>query len=71
MEYKELKNKAEKELQKYLQESLDKLRELRFKVASNQLKNVREIRVLRQNIARCKYLLSQKRGTAVNEPAEK
>jgi len=50
---------------------LDKLRELRFKVASNQLKNVREIRVLRQNIARCKYLLSQKRGTAVNEPAEK
>ncbi len=49
---KEIKIKSKSELQKILAESRDKLRDLRFKDASKQLKNVRDIRKLRQDIAR-------------------
>jgi len=49
---KEIKTKSKSELQKILAESRDKLRDLRFKDASKQLKNVRDIRKLRQDIAR-------------------
>ncbi len=57
MEYKELKNKSEQELQKLLSEQREKVRELRFKAAANQLKNIREIRVARQLIAQIMFLL--------------
>lgn len=60
MEFKELKNKSEKELHKILAESRDKLRDLRFKDANKQLKNVREIRGIRQTIARILMLLNSK-----------
>ena len=60
MEFKEFKNKPENELQKLLGESRDKLRDLRFKVASRQLKNVREVRTTKRTIARILSLLRKK-----------
>ena len=60
MELKELKKKSEKELHKILAESRDKLRDLCFKDANKQLKNVREIRKIRGTIARVLTLLNSK-----------
>lgn len=64
MKFKELKNKTEQELQKLLADWREKLRELRFKVASNQLKNVREVREAKKTIAQILFLLSQKKKKA-------
>jgi len=61
MEFKELKNKEEKELQKILVQSRDKLRDLRFKDANKQLKNVREIRKTKETIAHVLTLLNRLR----------
>ena len=44
MEFKELQSKSITELHKMLAESREKLRELRFKDANKQLKDVRAIR---------------------------
>jgi large subunit ribosomal protein L29 len=61
MEFKELKNKKTDELHKILVEYRYKLRDLRFKDASKQLKNVREIRVVKKTIARVMTLLNKKK----------
>ncbi|MEK9130003.1 MAG: 50S ribosomal protein L29 [Patescibacteria group bacterium] len=61
MKVKELKQKSEIELQKLLQESREKLRELRFKVALKQLKKVMEIRRVKKMIARILTLLNIKK----------
>jgi len=61
MEFKELKDKTEKELRQFLGESRDKLRDLRFKDANKQLKNVREIRLIKRTIARVLTLLKVKK----------
>lgn len=63
MEFKELKTKSENELHKLLAETRDKLRDLRFKDANKQLKNVREIRKIREMIARIMTLLNSKKTT--------
>jgi len=60
MEIKELITKTPVELTKLLVESQEKLRELRFKDSNKQLKNVRSIRVLKQEIARINTLLNKK-----------
>jgi len=60
MEIKELTTKTPAELKKLLVESQEKLRELRFKDSNKQLKNVRSIRVLKQDIARINTLLNKK-----------
>jgi len=60
MEIKELTTKTPAELSKLLAESQEKLRELRFKDSNKQLKNVRSIRVLKQDIARINTLLNKK-----------
>jgi large subunit ribosomal protein L29 len=52
MEYKDIKTKGESELQRLLADTRDKLRDLRFKDASRQLKSVREIRETKKTIAR-------------------
>jgi len=57
MEFKELKKKKEGDLHKMLNESRDKLRDLRFKDANKQLKDIREIRRVRNLIARILTLL--------------
>ena len=61
MDFKELKNKSESELQKLLAGEREKERALRFKDASGQLKDVREIRETRQNIARILTLINSKK----------
>jgi len=61
MDFKEIKTKTEDELKKLLEDSRDKERELRFKDSNHQLKNVREIRNLKQNIARILTLLNKKK----------
>lgn len=59
MEFKELKTKDSKELQKLLSVNQEKLRELRFKDSNKQLKNIREIRVVRNLIAQILTLLNK------------
>ncbi len=62
MEFSELKKKTENELHKILAESRDKLRELKFKDANKQLKDVRSIRRIRTTIAQAMTLLNVKRS---------
>jgi ribosomal protein L29 len=47
------------ELQKILYDSREKLRELKFKDANRQLKNVRELRSLKREIATILTLINQ------------
>ena len=58
MKLKELKTKNEGDLQKLLQEKRDQLLSLRFKVSTNQLKTVRELRLVKKTIARILTLLN-------------
>ena len=58
MEFKELKKKNESDLHRILAESRDKLRDLRFKDANKQLKDVREIRKLRKTVSQILTLLN-------------
>lgn len=61
MEYKELKNKSRQELTRLLKEYQEKLRELRFKDANKQLKNVREIRQTKATISRILTILNSQK----------
>ena len=60
MKFKDLQKKETKDLQKVLGELREKLQDLRFKVANNQLKNIREIREVKKNISHTLFLLGQK-----------
>jgi len=57
---KELKGKSEKELNRMLAEDREKLRKLKFDLSSGKVKNVREIRKVKKNIARILTLINQK-----------
>ena len=57
MKIAELKQKSKPELQKFLLDSRERLRSLKFDLASGKVKNVREIRELKKNIARILTLL--------------
>lgn len=57
MKIKDLKIKSENELRTMLKTEQEKLRELCFKVAQRQLKNVREVRTAKKNIAQIMTLL--------------
>jgi len=57
MKITELRQKSKSELQKLLQDSREKLRQLRFDLASGKVKNFREIRELKKDIARILTLL--------------
>jgi large subunit ribosomal protein L29 len=61
MDIKELKKKSEGELQKLLSETREKLRELNFKDANKQLKNVREIRETKKSVAQILTMLNSKK----------
>jgi ribosomal protein L29 len=60
-ELKELKLKSASELQKLLSSGREKLREMRFKVSQNQLKNIREIRAQKKKIAKIITLINLKK----------
>jgi len=60
MKTKELKEKSTAELKKLLLDNAEKRRELNFKIANKQLKNVREVRNVRKNIAKIKTILKER-----------
>ena len=60
MKISEFQQKSKKELQKLLQDNQEKLRQLRFNLASGKVKNVREIRKLKKDTARILTTLCQK-----------
>jgi ribosomal protein L29 len=70
MEYKELKKKNISELNKVLAEHRDKLRDLRFKDANKQLKNVREIRTTRKIISQVLTIMNPQRNSKQEEKLE-
>lgn len=57
MKISEIRQKTKKELESMLQEKREHLRNLRFDLASGKVKNVREIRALKKEIARILTLL--------------
>lgn len=59
MKFKDLQNKTKEDLQRILQEERDKLRDLRFKDSNKQLKNVKEIKATRVDIAQILTKLKQ------------
>lgn len=59
MRISELRQKSKEELQKLLQENREKLRQLRFDLMAGKVKNVREIRMIKKDIARILTLLKQ------------
>ena len=61
MEFKEIQQKSVSELHKLLADSRDKLREFRFKDSNKQLKNVREIRKIKAQIAQVFTLLNKQK----------
>jgi len=61
MKTKELRQKSEKELQKLLQGLRERLRKLRFDLVSGKVKNVREIRQTRKDIARILTILNERK----------
>jgi len=60
MKISELHQKTKTELQKLLQDNRERLRQLRFDLAAGKVKNVREIRKIKKDIARILTILCQK-----------
>ena len=60
MKISEIKQKSQNELHRILAEKQEKLRQLRFDLASGKVKNVREIRQIKKDIARINTILCQK-----------
>ncbi len=54
---KELRKKTKKELNRSLREKRERLRQLRFDLTSGKVKNVREIRAIKKDIARILTIL--------------
>ncbi|MEK7139539.1 MAG: 50S ribosomal protein L29, partial [Patescibacteria group bacterium] len=64
MDYSEVTNKNTGELQILLAASREQLRGLRFRIANREVKDVREIRVVRQTIARLLTEINRRRHPA-------
>jgi len=60
MKITELKQKSKEELLKILQDSRERLRQLKFDLSSGKVKNIREIRQIKKDVARILTLFSQK-----------
>ncbi|MDD3887419.1 MAG: 50S ribosomal protein L29 [Patescibacteria group bacterium] len=60
MKVKEIREKKDKELVKMLAEKRESLREVRFKIASNQHKNVKEISLLKKDIAKVLTVMKER-----------
>ncbi|MFH1401700.1 MAG: 50S ribosomal protein L29 [Parcubacteria group bacterium] len=60
MEIKELKQLSKEELKKKMEDARDKLRQMRFDLQAGKIKNVREIRQTKKEIARIMTFLKIK-----------
>jgi len=67
----ELRKLDIEKLNESLAEIRNKNRELRFSIANNQLKNVRELRVVKKDIAKILTVLNEKRVAAETKSEEK
>ncbi len=67
MKIKDLHQKTEKELNELLIESRYKLGKLKFDLSSKKIKNIREIRDLRRDVARILTILNQKNAIKKEE----
>ncbi|HOX21503.1 MAG TPA: 50S ribosomal protein L29 [Candidatus Paceibacterota bacterium] len=61
MKTKELQKLTDAELKKALEQNQERLRSLRFDLASGKVKNVREIRETRKTVARVLTLLKERK----------
>lgn len=61
-DWKQLKSKSGADLQKQLSEDRDKLWQLKVDLAAGKVKNVREIRATRKNVARVLTLIKQEKN---------
>lgn len=59
MKITEIRQKTKSELQKLLQDLQKKLRQLRFDLASGKIKNVKEIREIKKDIARILTIINE------------
>lgn len=62
MKIKELRDKTETELQQLLTENIVTVREMRFRTALRELKNVRDIRKTRKTVTQILTLLTEKKN---------
>jgi len=67
MKAKELRNKSNKELQKNLADSRAKLAQLSVDYRTKEVKNVREIRVIKKSIARILTIIAEQANTPQGE----
>jgi ribosomal protein L29 len=65
MDFQEIKKLSSGDLHKHLTELRQKVRELRFSIANNQLKNMHEFRQTKLAIARILTVLKQQEKTTV------
>jgi ribosomal protein L29 len=61
MDFKELTTKDQTTLRQLLDAAREKLRDLRFKDSNKQLKNIREIRATKQQVAQILTLLNKQK----------
>lgn len=59
MKITEFRQKSKEELQKILKDDREKLRQLRFDLAAGKVKNVREVRKIKKDIARILTLITR------------
>lgn len=57
----ELRQKSKEELVKQLQDNKEKMRQLRFDLVAGRVKNVREIRIIKKDIARILTILKEEK----------
>ena len=67
MKAKELRNKSNKELQKNLADSRAKLAQLSVDYRTKEVKNVREIRVIKKSIARILTIIAEQASATQGE----
>jgi large subunit ribosomal protein L29 len=58
----EIKKKSKEDLKKMVKEMREKLRALRFDLAAGKVKNVREIRLIKKDIAKILTILREARN---------
>jgi len=61
MKFKELRQKTISELKRSVEEKREKLRDLRFNLASGKVKNVRELKEVKKDIAKILTILKQEK----------
>lgn len=66
MKAQELRNKSEEELHSLLQQKREALKQLRFDLVAGKVKNLREIRAIKKDIARILTIINENRKTKGN-----